>query len=399
MINNKSTVRRKSLIVLLIFAVMLTFSVPMSVFAEPAAENGEVYFIQLDDSQGAGPATRVFTIYGDNLTADNVEVKAEDTETSTVVSGISVKSEGSGGKITASVTFPAQTTDVTYQISARSTGQSDYIECGETVTIAGDPSAAGGQKGVIESVNASPAQISAAGGTVQLSLTGTDLDNAELQISSSSYYEGLEESADAVQQLQGLTIAKDGADVTIPENKQSNVIEHKFTVSVKGKEQDAKTVTVKQAAASSKFSSSELAVKNAVISGADGEMDTVAVTFENALPKQAADFVKHIYIANGAAGDQDVYRLTDSDSYEIQENTVILHLSKSYDQAGETTKIYFEEGAFSENNKVNRAFSWFLTSGAEVSSIQFDQDTLDYKGGQVTARLKGSNLDKAESIN
>lgn len=393
---NNSAVRKQSMVVFLIIAVMLTFSVPMSVFADET--NGTVNAITLAKAQDLDQNIRIFNIFGSDLNSKNVEIKAEDASTGEVVSDINVQFTENANGVQAAITFPSRTEDAVYRISARSTGEDRYTECSSDVTIKGDPNAADANKGVIQSVTASPEHISAKGGNVHLGLTGTNLNDADLQITSLSYYEGQESSSGYVQQLTGLSITADGADVTIPENTKSSVIEHKFTVYVQGKEKDAKTIIVTQSAASAKIPNADLAVKNAVISGADGKLDTVSVSFENAIPKQADDFLKHVYIANGVQGDQDVYRLDDNDSYEIKDNTLILHLSKSFDKAGATTKIYFEEGAFTKGNKVNSSFGWTLTSGADVSSIQFDHDTLDYKGGLVTARLKGSNLQKAKNI-
>lgn len=395
---SKSTIRKQSLIAILILAVMLTFSIPMSVFADVDEVHGTVNAITLVKSQDTNGNVRIFNIFGNDLNSKNVEIIAKDASTKVVESDIKVQFTENNSGVQAAITFPSRTEDVTYQISAKSTGENKYVECNSDVTIKGNPNAADANKGVIQSVTASPEHISAKGGTVHLNLTGTDLNDADLQITSLSYYEGQESSSGYVQQLTGLSITAAGADVTIPENTKSSVIEHKFTVSVQGKEKDAKTVIVTQAAASAKIPNTELAINNAVITGTDGKMDTVAVSFENEIPKQADDFLKHVYIANGVQGDQDVYRLTDNDSYEIQGNNLVLHLVKSFDKASATTKIYFEEGAFTKDNKVNSSFSWTLASGADVSAIQFDHDTLNYKGGLVTARLKGNNLDKAKKI-
>lgn len=259
----------------------------------------------------------------------------------------------------------------------------------ETVTVLAD-------EPLVTGISVTPDQISSAGGTVNLTVTGTGLTAENWGVEVHTYNEyGI--NMDSRLKATVSDISASGAVIQIPANTMKNGMEYRITAGVRGDEgmveQAQAVVTQEPKADTIKRAYRKVEMPNA---------RTIIATLDGAVDVSPVDKTK-IFIANQGNANENRRDLTENDTIEVSDNVITIQLSDAF-SATRSSSLYIQEGAFkaTENGKtlsVKMEYeSWTITSNPSAAAIVLSETILDHNGGQITATLKGTRLDEAKSI-
>lgn len=248
----------------------------------------------------------------------------------------------------------------------------------------------------VTGITVTPASVTAAGGTVQLTVEGTGLTADNWGVEVHSYIAGLDVSMDDRLKAQVSDINDKGAVITVPANTMKNNIEYRVMAGVKNGssvQQQAQAVISQEP----KGETVDVEVKsvemtdNFTVKAILGQSVTAALADAEALKEK-------IFIADFGNESSNKMSLGEKDVVTVSGNTVTIKLEYTF-TATSLSALYIQEGALKTEEGITvKSIKHFITSKPSITEIAFDKDIYDSKGGQVTARLKGVRLDELGTI-
>lgn len=246
-------------------------------------------------------------------------------------------------------------------------------------------------------VTVTPDYVSNAGGTVSLAVTGVGLTADNWGVEVHTYLSGMDVSMDSKQKATVSEITASGAVIQIPANTMKNDMDYCITAGVIGEEgliaqaqavvtQEAKADTIKRT-----YTKVEMTDARTIIATLDGEVNA-----------QPIDKTK-IFIANQGNANENRRNLTEDDVVMVNGKVITIKLADAF-AASRSSSLYIQEGAFQATQSgktlaVKMEYeSWIITSSPSAAEIVLSENVLDYRGGEITATLKGTRLDEAKSI-
>ncbi len=254
----------------------------------------------------------------------------------------------------------------------------------------------------ITKITATPTEIPAAGGTVQLSVTGTDMTEDNWGLDIKTFISGTNQTQPASDKAGKATvkeITENSAVVEISANGMKNDVDFVISAGSKNGEEITKQAEVTVVQAGKGYTTTSLTPESVVLA----DDHTVVATFKSVITAvEGADLNKLVYIADADGNNR--HDLTDAGKVTIDDQTVAVEYSESLKDIGTTSYLYIKEGALktaimesgSEVEKVVADIKWIIQTAARVSGIKVDKDLFDSNGGTVTATLNGYRVEDIE---
>ena len=254
----------------------------------------------------------------------------------------------------------------------------------------------------ITKITATPTEIPATGGTVQLSVTGTDMTKDNWGLDIKTFISGTNQTQPASDKAGKATVkemTENSAVVEISANGMKNDVDFVISAGPKNGEEITKQAEVTVVQAGKGYTTTSLTPESVVLA----DDHTVVATFKSVITAvEGADLNKLVYIADADGNNR--HDLTDAGKVTIDDQTVAVEYSESLKDIGTTSYLYIKEGALkttimesgSEAEKVVADIKWIIQTAARVSGIKVDKDLFDSNGGTVTATLNGYRVEDIE---
>lgn len=293
------------------------------------------------------------------------------------------------------VNVPENTTTEakTYTIKAAVNGSEEWKTA--RVTVAAKQAVIPGDKdGTVTGITATPATVSATGGTVELTVAGTELTADNWGVEVKAYVAGTDfERENLKAEVSNITAT--GATLTIPTNTMVNEIEYRITAGAKKDgviaEQAKATVTQDGKGEKTVFLYPKTVIQK--------DSNTVEAIFGENVTAAAADkeaLKKLIYIADNSNENSNRYELKETDTITVEGNKVTLVYQEELD-LNATSRLYVNEGALrNSQGQLAATFKWAIEYNATISTVVLEKDIYDYKGGKVVANLKGLHANEID---
>lgn len=277
----------------------------------------------------------------------------------------------------------------------------------KTVTVAGkeetDPDQPGPEEpddtteGTVTEAVVTPAHVGAEGGTVELQIKGTDLTDTNWGIDYQCYIAGTQIAANKPGTIKIKNQTAEGATLEIGKNPMANDFD--YVISVGGKKdnkvQKQKEVTVTQ---DQKEKTLQYKVNPKLVVLADS--NTVCITMDKEVVFASDDvesLKQYFYIVDGNKR----IDVTEQDTIAIEGNQITVKFKNPIPELSSAANFYIDEGGLrlaTPDNGISllQGTYWVIDSKPRITQIAYDKDVFDYKGGKVTARLKGVRLDEVK---
>ncbi len=254
----------------------------------------------------------------------------------------------------------------------------------------------------ITKITATPTEIPATGGTVQLSVTGTEMTKDNWGLDIKTFISGTNQTQPASDKAGKATVkemTENSAVVEISANGMKNDVDFVISAGPKNGEEITKQAEVTVVQAGKGYTTTSLTPESVVLA----DDHTVVATFKSVITAvEGADLNKLVYIADADGNNR--HDLTDAGKVTIDDQTVAVEYSESLKDIGTTSYLYIKEGALkttimesgSEAEKVVADIKWIIQTAARVSGIKVDKDLFDSNGGTVTATLNGYRVEDIE---
>lgn len=236
----------------------------------------------------------------------------------------------------------------------------------------------------VQKVSLETEQVSAIGGEVKVTVTGTGLTGENWGIEAKAYIVGTDFEMSQYE-VQVKDVTAEGAVLVIPSNTMKNVIEYRITagklnngrVEVQAETsllQDKKADNVNISPRSVEMTDSQTIV-------ASFREDVLAVTDDMERLKSL------IFVADYGNENSGRYDLQPGDTVEVKDRQVTVHFQEDVN-ISDYSALYIKEGALKNaDGLVLRDISWLITADTQVSGILIENEVLDSKGGEVMATL------------
>lgn len=247
----------------------------------------------------------------------------------------------------------------------------------------------------IASVKLASDTVPARGGTMELTVTGSNLTDNNWGIEITRYYSGTKTEVSENAKAGKATVSKitaTGATIEFSATGMSSPIDFEFSVGPKDGDSITPQASICVTQEGKNYSTETIDVKSVEMA----DNCTIVATFRSEIEavEEGEALKKLIYVAS-ADGITNRYDLGADDTVTVEGNTVTVKYANSLDNISETSKLYIKEGALKAvgSDKLAADISWIITSAARISSIELDKDVFDNNGGTVTATLKGYRAD------
>ena len=332
-----------------------------------------------------------FHILGSGMTKDNIEVS--------VTNGAEVEGKFAAPTGTTAycyINFPKNTesTEKSYVVTANIKGKTDKKTV--NVTVKGkeggtNPGGSGGNASITDAV-VNPNNVPAEGGNAALEITGEGLTADNWKVDVKAYIKGTNfEISKLVAAVNNKS--ENGATIVIPKNTMRNDIEYKVTVTGS----DPSKPVIK----------SILQAKNEEGAGVDvqptstmmiGNNKLVVLFNEEIKAAKEGDALKDlIFIANSTDEAKDQIKLKPADKVTVEGKKITIDFAEPIKNMPTTESLYIKKGALrNAADELLNNIAAYIKTGINVEKITVDPEVMTYKAGNVTALIKGSNLDQVD---
>lgn len=258
---------------------------------------------------------------------------------------------------------------------------------------------------VITAVQASPAEVPAEGGTIQLTVTGTNLTETNWGITSEGYISGMDVAASKagkaeIKEITSVTETGAAATVEVSANGVKNDVDIKISAGPKSGDQITKQAETTILQKRKDYETKTMNPESVVLA----DDSTIVVTFPEevsdiAAAKEGAELKALIYIADSNGGNR--HDLTEADTVQVGDKKVVIQSAEPLKELlSATSLLYIKERALKttadEKEYILTDIKWTIQRTARISTITLDKNLFDSKGGTVTATLSGYKVNEIQ---
>lgn len=245
----------------------------------------------------------------------------------------------------------------------------------------------------VQAISLDANQVSAVGGEVKVTVTGTGLTGENWGIEAKAYIAGTDfEMSEYKVHVKDVTA--EGAVLVIPNNTMKNVIEYKITA---GALNNGKVEAQAEASLLQEGKADNVNISPRSVEMTDSR--TIVASFREDVLAATDDmeYLKSlIFVADYGNENSERYNLQPEDTVEVKDRQVIIQTQEDLN-INDYSALYIKEGALKNaDGLVLRDISWLITADTQVSGIRIENDVLDSKGGEVTATLRGTGLSQLQ---
>lgn len=249
---------------------------------------------------------------------------------------------------------------------------------------------------VVETLEVAPQQVSAAGGNLELKITGTGLTANNWDVVAEAYIAGTDVSMASRFKVEKANKTESGVILIIPANTMRNDIEYRIRA---GSVQTGGIRTQCSATVFQEKKAESVQVNPKLVEMIDNF--TIVATMEQNVKFGMDDIgalKKKVYIADFGSSTSNRINLSTNDSISVQDNQITIRFEEP-PVLKSSSALYVEEGALKTTGNVNlKTFSWLIVSRPMITGIELEDAVLDHEGGAVEGVLKGVRLDEAPVI-
>lgn len=331
----------------------------------------------------------------DKLTTDNfqIEKKGQYGFVEDISATYSYQSKSSSkGEVVISLPENTSASDEEYRLNYRLQDEDDWIN-GKKLAV----SANAENVPQITKISAPKSNLTSAGGTVTIGLEGTNLKKlnaSDIVLEEKGSYGGYMIFYDGQVTIQANSDSSAQLSFTLPNNTGSSVKDYRVKIGRAAADVDNSVLNYSVPAPSSGKSTFTVDVDD--INAYKLSDDTFEITFPNydriAVNSELDNYKNSIVFGNGYDSSSD-YVVGEKDIVNINGNTISIHIADT-SKLKSSGIITFKKGVL-ENSKgeiLGQDVKTYIHDSAHAESISYNKTTLTSTGGEITAVLKGTNL-------